>query len=81
MEEGEGEDGDDCFAPDVQEFECRGTSVFVMGSSRKVSLCDEVRLSGRISRVLAPACYVRLVFVQIGSGWSWGSAPLCPYSV
>ena len=40
VEEGEGEDGDGCCAPDVQEFSCRGTSIFAMGSSRKVSGCQ-----------------------------------------
>jgi len=55
VEEREGEDGDGCCAPDVQEFVCRGTSVFAMGSSRKVSLRDEARLSGRIGRALSSA--------------------------
>jgi len=81
VEEGEGEDGDGCCEPDIQEFGCRGTSVFMMGSSRKVSLRDETWLSGRIGRALASAWSVRLVFDQIGPDWSWGSAHLFPYSV
>ena len=50
VEEGEGEDGYDYCAPDVQEFICRGTSIFAMGSSRKVSFRNKARLSGRIGR-------------------------------
>ena len=67
VEEGEGEDGNGCCTPDVQEFICRGTSVLVMGSSRKVSLRDEAWMSGRIGRTPASllAC---MVFDQIGLG-------------
>ena len=68
MEEEEGEDRDSCCTPDVQEFSYQGTSVFMMGSWRKVSLCDETRLSRRISRAPAPIWFVRLVFDHIGPG-------------
>ena len=81
VEEREGENGDSCCASDVQEFGCRRTSVFAMGSSRKVSLRDEAWLSGRISTALASAWSVRQVFDQIGPGWSWGSTPLFYYNV
>jgi len=47
MEEGEGEDGDHCCAPEVQEFVCRGASVFVMGPSRSFNFCNEGLLSGK----------------------------------
>ena len=46
VEEEEGEDIDGCCAPDVQEFICQEMSVFLMGSSRKVSLHDEARCQG-----------------------------------
>ena len=81
VEEGEGEDGDGCCASDIQEFDYRGMSLFVMGSSRKVSLHDEASLSGRVGKALVFAWSVRLVFDQIGPGWSWGSTPLFYYNV
>ena len=68
MEEGEGENEDGCCDFDVQEFGCRGTSVFVRGSSRKISFYDETRLSRRIDGALVSAWYVRLVFDQISPG-------------
>ena len=34
VEEEEGENGEGCCAPDVQEFVCQGALVFVMGPSR-----------------------------------------------
>ena len=81
MEEGEGEYGDGYYAPDVQEFGYQGISVFAMGSPKKVSLCDKARLSERISRGLASACSVHLLFDQIERGLHWGSTPLFPYSM
>ena len=65
MEEREGEDGDSCCDPDVQESSCQETSVFAMGSSRNLSFCDESWLSGRIGKALASAWSVRLVSDQI----------------
>jgi len=55
VKEGEGEDGDSYCTSDVQEYVCRGTSIFAMGSSRKVSLRDEAPLSGRLGRAPASA--------------------------
>jgi len=55
VEEGEGEDGDSYCTSDLQEFVYRGTSIFVMGLSRKVSLRDEAPLSGRLGRAPASA--------------------------
>ena len=53
-------------------------SVFAMGPQSNLDFRDEARLSGRIGKILASAWSVSLVFDQIGSGWSWGSA-LFPY--
>ena len=55
VEEGEGDDGNGCCAFDVQEFICRGASVFVMGLSRNFGFRDEVWLSGRKGNVLPSA--------------------------
>ena len=69
VREREREDGDGCCVPDVQDFGCKGTSIFVMGSMRKVNTRDEVslrnetRVSGRIGMALALACSVHLVFL------------------
>ena len=73
VKEREEEDGDGCCALDIQEFGCRETSVLTMSLSRKVSFHDEAWLSGRIGRALVSVWSVRLVFDQIGPGWSWGS--------
>ena len=81
MEEGEGEDGDGYCTLDIQEFVCRGTSVFAIGSSRKVSFCDEAQLSRKIGRAPVFAWFVHLVFDQIGPDWNWGLVSLFPHSV
>jgi len=70
VEEKEEDNGYGCCALDIQEFGCRETLVLAMGSSRKVSFRDEARLSGRIGRALVSVWSVRLVFDQIGPGWS-----------
>ena len=71
MEEGKGKDGDDG----------RVTSVFVMTLSLHFDFCDKARLSGRTGRTLSSAWSVHLVFDQTRLDWSWGLAPLFPYSV
>ena len=55
MEKGEGEDGDGCCAPDVQEFVCQGVSVLVMGSSSNFGSRGDARLPGKTGNVLASA--------------------------
>ena len=47
VEEGEGEDGDGCCTPDVQESFCQRVLVLVMGSSNSFDSCDETQMSGR----------------------------------
>ena len=47
MEEGEGEDDNDCCAPDVQESVCQGVSVLVMGSSSSFGFRGEALVPGR----------------------------------
>ena len=48
MEEGEGEGGDICCTPDVQESICQGISALVMGLTRGFSSYDEAQLLGWI---------------------------------
>jgi len=60
VEKGEGEDGDGCCAPDVQEFVCQGVSVLVMGSSSNFGSHDEARLSGRTENVLTSTWFAYL---------------------
>ena len=46
VEEGEGEDGDDCCTLDVEESFCQRVLVLMMGSSSKFGSCDKAQLSG-----------------------------------
>ena len=48
VEKGEGEDGNGCYTPDVQESVYQGISLFGMDSSGSLSFHDEAQLSGRI---------------------------------
>ena len=50
VEEGEGEGGDVCYTPDVQESVYQRVSALMIGSSRGFSTCDEAQLSGRTGK-------------------------------
>jgi len=76
LEKREGEDGDGCCAPNVQEFIYRENSVFTMGISRNLSFRDESRLSGRTKNVLVSAWSALLASDQIRSGRGCGSMSL-----
>ena len=75
MEEGGGEDGDECCTFDVPEFVCQGVSVLVMGSSSSFSSYDEAPLLGWTGNVLTYAWSASLDSVQNRLGRSWGLTP------
>ena len=55
------EDENSCYVLDIQEFGFREISVFAMGLSRNISLCDKDLLPGRIGGILASTWSVHLV--------------------
>jgi len=59
VEEGEGEDGNGCRAPDAHESICQGVWAFVMVSSRSFS-SREAQLLERIGNALAYTWFKRL---------------------
>jgi len=56
-----------CLAPSIQESGRREISVFVIGLSRNISVCDEALLAGRIGKILASTWSIHLVSDQIYS--------------
>ena len=65
MVDGEGEDGNGCCAPDIQESIGQGVLVLVMGTSSSFGSRDKAQLLGRIGNVLTSARYARLYSGQM----------------
>ena len=76
VEEGEGKDGNGCYAPDIHESVCQGVSVLVMDSSSSLGSRDEARLSGRKRNVLTSAWSAFLDSGQNRPGGGWDLNPL-----